>query len=152
MPKVLVIDDDPQIRDIYAQEFSRLQFEVENAINGLEGIKAIKENMPDIVLLDLIMPEKSGFEVLEAVKSDPNIKHIPILVLTNILADFEDLVKQGAADCLLKVDQTPGDIAEKVKRILTQKGKIQEEMHSDNSQNNEINVLREEIDLSKPSE
>ena len=72
--------------------------------------------------------------------------------MTNILADFEDLVKQGAADCLLKVDQTPGDIAEKVKRILTQKGKIQEEMHSDNSQNNEINVLREEIDLSKPSE
>ena len=152
MPKVLVIDDDPQIRDIYAQEFSRLQFEVANAINGLEGIKAIKENMPYIVLLDLIMPEKSGFEVLEAVKSDPDIKHIPILVLTNILADFEDLVKQGAADCLLKVDQTPGDIAEKVKRILTQKGKIQEEMHSDNSQNNEINVLREEIDLSKPSE
>ncbi len=127
MLKILVIDDDPQLRDIYTQEFGRLHFETTSATNGQEGITAMKATKPDMVLLDLIMPIKSGFEVLEAAKADPEVKDIPILVLTNILADFEELIKQGAADCLLKVDQTPGDIAEKVKKILIQRGKMTEE-------------------------
>ena len=120
MIKVLIIEDEDNLREVYQEEFASENFEVQSANNGVEGLNKIKSFLPHIVLLDLLMPQKSGFDVLEQVKKDPALKTIPIVVITNIYADTQDLVQNwGAKHVLLKVDYTPGQLVAKVREILS---------------------------------
>ena len=122
MSKILLIEDDKIILEMYQDKFTNEGFEVITANEGQEGFQKMKSNLPDIVLLDLIMPKVNGFEFLKLVKADPSLKNIPILVLTNIFADAEDLVKNwGVEYFLLKSNYTPENIVSKVKDILTEK-------------------------------
>lgn len=122
MTKILLIEDDTVLLQMYKDKFSHEVFDVQTARDGHEGIEKMKVFKPDIVLLDLIMPKVSGFDVLKVVKNDPELKTIPILVLTNIYADAEDLVKNwGVEYFLLKANYTPEDIMNKVRQILSRK-------------------------------
>lgn len=119
MKKILLIEDDSVILEMYRDKFTLAKFEVQTATDGQEGLEKMKNFMPDIVLLDLIMPKVTGFEVLKVIKDDQVLNKIPVLVLTNIYADAEDLVKNwGVKYFLLKANNTPEDIVEKVKDIL----------------------------------
>jgi len=119
MNKVLIIEDDKILLEMYKDKFAKDGFEVQTAAEGQAGLEIMRTFHPDIVLLDLIMPNVSGFELLKLVKQDQTINTIPIIVLTNIYADSEDLVKNwGVAHFLLKSDYTPETIVEKVKNIL----------------------------------
>jgi DNA-binding response OmpR family regulator len=122
MSKILLIEDDKILLEMYQDKFIHEGYEVLTANEGQEGFKKIKTFLPDIVLLDLIMPKVNGFEFLKLVKAEPSLSKIPILVLTNIFADGEDLVKNwGVEYFLLKSNYTPENIMDKVKEIILQK-------------------------------
>ncbi len=105
---------------MYKDKFMHDGFDVQTAVDGQDGIEKMKTFKPDVVLLDLIMPRVSGFDVLKLAKDDPILNKIPILVLSNIYADAEDLVKNwGAKYFLLKSNYTPEDIVNRVKQLLS---------------------------------
>jgi len=119
MAKILIVEDDEVLRDVYREIFDRENFLVETAADGQEGVEKIVSFMPNVVLLDIIMPKMSGFDVLKALKDNPLFKNIRIIVLTNVQLDSQDLVKSwGASYVFLKTDITPGQIVEKVKDVL----------------------------------
>src|SRR3954464_2129170 len=93
MSKILIIEDDPVLQEIYKDKFESEGFEVHVTSYGGEGMTLLKQIKPDVVLLDLILPDTTGFSVLDVVNKDSEINTIPILVMTNIYADGEDLVK-----------------------------------------------------------
>ncbi len=118
--KVLIIEDEEILVNMYKSKFEKEGFEVCQALNGKDGLDQVKENKPDIILLDIIMPEMDGFMVLKDLKSNPETQNIPVIMLTN-LGQEEDIEKGkelGAKDYLLKVDSTPNQVVEKVKEIL----------------------------------
>lgn len=121
MAKILIIDDDPLLLTMYEQKFRKDGYEVATALNGEEGLKKIKEEKPTLVLLDIMMPKISGFEVLEAVKKDPQIKNIPIVLLTNLARGEGDVsrgLEMGAVTYLVKSRIRPSQVVAKVKEIL----------------------------------
>jgi DNA-binding response OmpR family regulator len=120
MAKILIIEDDRFLRELIAKKLKNEGYEVAEAIDGEEGLKRIKEEKPDLVLLDLILPGIDGFEVLAKAKEDPNIAQIPVIILSNLgqREEVERGLKLGAIDYLIKAHFTPGEIIEKIKNIL----------------------------------
>lgn len=82
MPKVLIIDDDPQLRSLLTKILSAKDYEVSSAKDGIEGLDSIKTSRPDLIMLDIIMPGMNGFEVAQRLREDPSSSDIPIMVLT----------------------------------------------------------------------
>ncbi len=119
MSKVLFIEDDPKLLDVAREKFEREGFTFATAMDGEEGIKQMRLFKPDLVLLDLLMPKVSGFEVLARVKNDPALSKIPIVVLTNVYTDEVDLVKNWhVAHVFLKSNITLRDVVGRVKELL----------------------------------
>ncbi len=118
--KILIIEDDKFLRDLITQKLLKEDFDISQAVDGEEGIKKIKEEKPDLVLLDLILPGIDGFEVLTRMKSDQNLPLIPVIILSNLgqKEDIEKGMKLGATDYLIKAHFTPGEIIDKIKNIL----------------------------------
>lgn len=117
---ILIIEDDTLLRQFYQEFLVDKEFNIEIAENGEIGIEKIRSLKPDLVLLDLIMPKMSGFEVLDLAKKDDTTKDIPIIIMTNIFSDTEELIKKGAAGCLMKSDVTPDRILAKINFFLSQ--------------------------------
>jgi DNA-binding response OmpR family regulator len=118
--KVLIIEDDRFLRELMVRKLKMENFEVIEAEDGAEGLKKIKEEKPDLVLLDLILPEMDGFEVLEQKRKDEEIKNIPVIILSN-LGQKEEIdrgLQLGAKDYLIKAQFSPSEIIEKVKLFL----------------------------------
>ncbi len=123
MPKtILVIEDDKFLRELIAQKLIKEGYNISEAIDGEVGLKKIKEEKPDLVLLDLILPGIDGFEVLSKTKEDVSLPKIPIIILSNLgqKEDVEKGLKLGAVDYLIKAHFTPGEIVEKIKANLGQ--------------------------------
>lgn len=119
MAKVLIVEDDESLRDVYREEFESEGFTVQTANDGQEGFEKMASFLPELVLLDMYMPKMSGFDVLKSVKNTPQLKNIPIIVLTNINPDVADLMKNwGVSYFLLKADNTPGQVVERARMIL----------------------------------
>jgi DNA-binding response OmpR family regulator len=114
---ILIIEDDKFLRRLMGQKLVQENYNVSEATDGEEGLKKVKEEKPDLILLDLILPGIDGFEVLSRIKSDPAISSIPIIILSN-LDQKEKGLKLGAVDYLIKAHFTPGEIVEKIKKIL----------------------------------
>jgi DNA-binding response OmpR family regulator len=120
MAKILIVEDDRFLRELIARKLRNEGYEVIEAVEGEEGLKRIKEEKPDLVLLDLILPGIDGFEVLESAKKDSEIASIPVIILSNLgqREEIERGLKLGAIDYLIKAHFTPGEIIEKIKNIL----------------------------------
>jgi DNA-binding response OmpR family regulator len=121
MPKnILIVEDDRFLRELIARKLVKEDFNISEAIDGEEGIKKIKEEKPDLVLLDLILPGIDGFEVMSKMREDPSITRIPVIILSNLgqREDVERGLKLGAVDYLIKAHFTPGEIIEKIKLAL----------------------------------
>lgn len=118
--KVCIIDDDAHLREIYLMKFDQEGFDVSLATNGEEGMSVIRTERPDIILLDLQMPVKSGTEVLQELQADEELRKIPVIVLTNI--DNEDAFKEvGEFDTrfyLIKSLTTPQKAVDYVREVL----------------------------------
>ena len=108
------------ISSMYKTKFEADGFEVLIADNGVIGLELSKKFKPDIIMLDVILPQLDGFSVLEEIKKDQATKNIPVIMLTN-LGTAEDKKKgetMGALDYLVKASLTPGQISEKIKKAL----------------------------------
>jgi CheY-like chemotaxis protein len=118
--KILIVDDDQFITSIYQTKFESEGFAVVTALNGLEGIEVAKAQMPDLILLDILMPKLDGFEALARLKKDPQTKDIPVLMLTSLgqKTDVDRGLEAGAADYLLKTQTLPTDAAKKIRDVL----------------------------------
>jgi DNA-binding response OmpR family regulator len=116
MKKILIIEDDKFLRELISQKLLKEGHIVNEAIDGEDGIKKTREDKPDLILLDLILPGIDGFEVLSQIKTDPNLAPIPVIILSNLgqREDVEKGLKLGAVDYLIKAHFTPGEIIEKV--------------------------------------
>ena len=101
---VLVVDDEPGIIEIVQANLEAEGYEVRSAQNGLEGLKSIRESLPDLVILDVRMPEMNGWEVLERVEADPETAGLPIMMLT-VRSEEEDFIRgleKGAVEYVTK--------------------------------------------------
>lgn len=115
MKKIMIIEDNKDLQEIYKHSFEKYGYEVILEANGLEGITGVVENMPDIVLLDLMMPGMDGFGFLQKMKATGGLS-IPVIVCSNI-SDVETInraMKDGATAVLLKVDYSGKQLVDKV--------------------------------------
>jgi DNA-binding response OmpR family regulator len=122
--KVLLVEDDPLIIRMYETKFKVDGFIFSTAFNGEEGIEAMKNDRPDIVLLDIMMPKMNGLEMLKVVKEDDNLKNIPVVILTNLGDRPEDIKKFreiGADDYWVKANTSLKEITNRIKEILAVK-------------------------------
>lgn len=121
MPKKIVLADDEQfIAVAYNDGLTRAGYTVVVAHDGAEALEKIKAERPDLVLLDLIMPKMNGFEVLKAVKADPELFKIPVMVLSNLsqATDEQEVRGLGAVDFLVKADISLQELTERIKKLL----------------------------------
>ena len=122
MKKILIIDDESQILLVSAFRLKANGYAVVTALSGEQGLKKAQKEIPDLVLLDHVMPEMDGGEVLDRLKKDPVTKHIPVIMFT---ADTKrvkvgEFQTRGATDCLYK-PFTPEELLSKVKEVLDKK-------------------------------
>ncbi len=121
--KILLVDDDMALRQLYSLELSSRNYTVLEAENGEVGIAKAKSDRPDLILLDIMMPQLDGVAALSKIKGDTETKGIPVIMLTNF--GQENLVQQafslGAVDYLLKYKVTPAEMADKVTEVLSPK-------------------------------
>jgi DNA-binding response OmpR family regulator len=119
--KILIIEDDSFLLSMYAAKFELENFQVLLAQDGDKGLKLALKEIPDIILLDIILPEKDGFEVLKGLRADEKTKDMPVILLTNLSQkdDIDKGVELGAVDYLIKAHFTPSEVVDKVKKVLT---------------------------------
>ncbi len=125
MRKIMIIEDDRNLQEIYKINFEVAGFDVEIEGDGLSGISTVVEKKPDVILLDIMMPNMDGFAFLKAVKENTSI-NIPVVVCSN-LSDKETYDKAfaaGAAAVLLKVDYSGKELVQKVEAILVQRAGV----------------------------
>lgn len=118
--KILVIEDDVFISSLITGELADEDYDVQSAMDGPSGLAAAREQKPDLILLDILMPQMEGFEVLTTLKSDSAASSIPVVVLSNFgqPEDIKRAKDAGAVDFLVKVNFTPKEIGEKIRKIL----------------------------------
>ena len=116
--KILVVEDDEFLTKIYKMTLNQEGHSVTTTKDGYEGLKALKENKPDIILLDLLLPQKDGFEFLKEVKEDKKFKNIPVLILTNLgqESDVKKAKALGADDYIIKANVEIEDVIKKVNK------------------------------------
>jgi len=119
-PRILLVDDDSNILTIYSKRFAAAGFETVTARNGEDGLRMAGKHVPDLILLDLMMPRLDGFETLARLKEHMELQHIPVVILTS-LSDRRDIDRcneLGCAAYLIKTQVTPEDVVRKAKEIL----------------------------------
>ena len=117
---VLIVEDDNFLANIYQTKFDMEGFKVSVAGDGEAGLNEAKKKKPDIILLDILLPKLDGFGVLSKLKEDPEVKNIPVILLTN-LGQKDDVQKGldlGASDYLIKAHFKPSEVVDKVKKVL----------------------------------
>ena len=117
---ILVIEDDKFLRELLVRKLGTSGFNVLFAVDGEEALKKLKEKIPQLILLDLVLPGVDGFDVLKHIKENPLTKNIPVIILSNLgqQEEVEKGIRLGADDYLIKAHFTPDEIIEKSRRIL----------------------------------
>lgn len=120
MTKIAIIEDDPVINQMYRMKFEADGFEVQLADNGNRGVALVEKFQPDIILLDLQMPEMGGAEALEVIRAHEWGKHIPVIILTNLGEEEspKHLRGLGIDSYIVKADLTPRQVVGRVKEAL----------------------------------
>lgn len=121
--RVLVADDNPQILELLEAYLEPLGLEVLTAADGQEALDAVEANTPDFILLDIMMPKRSGFEVCRMLKDDPRFRTIPIVMITalNEEGDIERAKESGADDYLSK-PVNKNELLDRVEKLLGMRG------------------------------
>jgi len=120
MKKILFIEDEEALQRTMGDMLKEHGYKLFSALDGDAGIALAKDTMPDLILLDLVLPKKDGFEVLEHLRKDPTTKDIPVMVLTNLVegADVERVLSLGATTYLVKANYSLQDIFAKIQAVL----------------------------------
>lgn len=118
--KILIVEDDKFISEIYITKLLAMGYQVVHAENGKEALLRINEESPNLILLDILMPEMSGIDVLKKLRADEVHKNIPVIVLTNA-SEREHATKamqMGASDYLIKSSFTPDEVVRKIEENM----------------------------------
>lgn len=119
--KILLIEDDKFFQNFYSLKLKEAGFEVETADDGIQGIEKIKASNPNLILLDLIMPGKDGFQVLVEKSNDETIKNIPVIVFSTLgqEQDVKKALSLGATDYINKTFFDFNNLSTKINLILS---------------------------------
>jgi DNA-binding response OmpR family regulator len=119
--KILIIDDELGISKLYSEKLNNEGFEVLTAQNGLDGFALAKKELPNLILLDIIMPKMNGLDTLKQLKEDESTKAIPVILLTNLPAEMSMLKARqlGAVDYLVKAEYDPIDVVIRIRTLLS---------------------------------
>src|SRR5258708_12539450 len=120
MKKILVVEDDTYLANAYKLKLTKEGFEVKNAMDGAEAITILSSFMPDLILLDLIIPKKDGFSVLQELKTKEEWKNIPVIIASNLgqKEDIDKVMHLGARDFFVKTDLSLNNLIDKIKTAL----------------------------------
>lgn len=121
MKKILIVEDDVYLLQMYKESLSQQNFEIELAEDGQQALEKAEDFLPDIVLLDLMLPYVDGFQVLESLKSNPKTKDSVVIVQTNLDSEMqrEKAKKLGAANFLVKSGNNPGSLLAEIKKLVS---------------------------------
>lgn len=120
MPKILIVDDEKLLNDLYVTKFKKEGYEVFSAFNGEDALQLARQEDPDLILLDILMPKLNGIETLKEIRLDDNLKNTPVVILS-VLGEPDDVsqgLEAGANGYLVKGQSTPAETVEKVKEML----------------------------------
>jgi DNA-binding response OmpR family regulator len=120
MKKILFVEDEPNLQKTIGEILRQKSYKIFGAFDGVAGIEMVEKENPDLILLDLILPKKDGFEVLKELKANEKFKNIPVIILTNLegTGDVEKALDLGATTYLVKANYKLEDIVEKIEGIL----------------------------------
>ncbi|MDH4230410.1 MAG: response regulator [Nitrospirota bacterium] len=121
--KILLVEDSKAVQQMYRNKLTLEQFQVLTADNGMEAIKLLSGEKPDIVLLDLMMPVMDGFKVLQVIKTDSRLSGVPVLVFSakGQPEEVEKALNLGAAGYIVKSTTKPNEVVEKIRTVLSQR-------------------------------
>ena len=123
MAKILLVEDDTILVEMYQAKFELEGHQVHVATNGEECLAILKEYQPELILLDILMPKLNGFHVLKEIKKQPDLRQIPVILLTNLGQAEVDMNQElakalGVNDYLIKSHHTPDEVVHKVVKVL----------------------------------
>jgi len=120
MKKIIIIEDEETLSSLLQKKLIQEGYQVEVAEDGLIGLAKMKENKPDLILLDIIMPKMGGFELMEKIRLDEDLKKIPIIIISNSGQPVElgRAKELGVSDWLIKTNFDPQEVVDKVKKQL----------------------------------
>ena len=120
MKTILFIEDELTLQKVIGRFLEEEGYQVKNALDGDIGLEIAKKYKPDLILLDIILPKKDGFEVLKELKRDEATKNIPVIVLTNLESDVDvgKALSLGATTYLVKANYKLEEITKKIKEII----------------------------------
>ncbi len=118
--KILIVEDESSLQKTMSSTLKLAGYDVLQALDGEVGLRLAQTEKPDLILLDLIMPRKTGFEVLAELKGSPSTKDLPVIVLTNLesMQDVEKALSAGSDTYLVKANYTLDEILVKVRKAL----------------------------------
>ncbi len=118
--KILLVEDEPMLSNLLRQRLEKESFVVTTAHDGNEAVEILKKEKPDLILMDIILPKMSGFEVMEAMKGDPAIQAAPVVVVSNLgqESDVERGQSLGAVGYFVKAQMSVEDLVSKIKEFL----------------------------------
>ena len=119
--KILLIEDEDFIRDLYKRQIGLAGFDIDAFPNGKSGLDSARQTKYDLVLLDIMLPDLNGLEILKELKQNEQTKNFPVILLTNLGQDSvqKEGAALGASGYLIKASYTPNQIVEEVKKILS---------------------------------
>lgn len=126
--KILLVEDSKSLQQIYKTKLTFEEFHVITADNGMEAIKILSHEKPDLILLDLMMPLMDGYKVLQVVKTESKLAHIPVLVFSakGQPDEVEKALNLGAAGYVVKATTKPNEVVEKIRKILSEQPEVNE--------------------------
>ncbi len=118
--KILIIEDDHFLSSLMKARLEKEGFSTLQAFDGEEAFNLLKQNKPSLIILDLIMPKMSGFELLENVSVDPQMSQVPVMILSNLgqESDIQKVKRFGATEYFVKVKTSIDDLVIKIKELL----------------------------------
>lgn len=118
--KILIIEDDEHVSRVYEMKFSKEGYNTVLVTNGEEAVEKVTSEKPNLIILDLMVPRKDGFVILEEIKKNPNAANIPVLVLSNLGGknDRDRALALGAVDYMVKVENSMQDVIDRAKKYL----------------------------------
>jgi CheY-like chemotaxis protein len=123
MKKILFIEDEAAIHKTLSDTLNREEYKTISALDGEIGLRLAREEKPDLILLDLMMPKVDGFEVLKGLKADEGTKEIPVIVLTNMeqMEDIQRAIDLGATTYLVKANHNLQEVVEMIGKAVQDK-------------------------------
>jgi len=120
MKTILLVEDDPFVVDIYTTKFKEAGFNIDVAENGEEALRKLKEKKPDLLILDIVLPNIDGWELLGKIRSDLGLEDLRVVVLSNLSkkSEVDKSVEFGVIKYFIKAHYTPSEIVEEIKKIL----------------------------------